>query len=174
MVVAGCLAQSRRDEFFADFPFVDVLVGPQSLSRAARTCWSERLAGGGRRGGLRTRRPPAGAPICPACARTGPLAWVQIMAGCSNYCTYCIVPVRARAGGLPARRRHPRRGARLWPTAGVREITLLGQNVNAYGQEPGFAGGETSPGCSSGLRDVAGIERIRFMTSHPKDMSRRL
>jgi tRNA-2-methylthio-N6-dimethylallyladenosine synthase len=168
VVVAGCLAQSRREEFLADFPFVDVLVGPQSLHELPA---------------LLERRRACGAPVgafdeatsrwsadLPRTRLSGPAAWVQIVAGCSNFCSYCIVPyvrgpeasrsaadILAEVAGLT--------------TDGVRQVTFLGQNVNAYGKEPGFSGRETFADLLDKACSIPGVERVRFMTSHPKDVS---
>ncbi|MBN1632169.1 MAG: MiaB/RimO family radical SAM methylthiotransferase, partial [Thermoleophilia bacterium] len=100
----------------------------------------------------------------------GPSAWVQITAGCSNFCSYCIVPyVRGPEASRPA-------AEILTETAhlvagGAREITFLGQNVNAYGKEAGFQGRESFAELLARACEIAGVERIRFMTSHPKDIS---
>lgn len=98
------------------------------------------------------------------------LAWLPIMTGCDNFCTYCIVPyVRGREKSRPAE--DIVEEARRYVDAGVKEITLLGQNVNSYGRD---IYGE--PRFSEILRQVSdtGIERIRFATSHPKDLSPQL
>ncbi|MCZ7661921.1 MAG: tRNA (N6-isopentenyl adenosine(37)-C2)-methylthiotransferase MiaB [Thermoleophilia bacterium] len=171
VIVAGCLAQSRQEGFFQQFPFVDVLVGPQSLHELPLLI-EERLETG-RHAGSFQRRTTVWSADLPRVRRTGPSAWVQIMTGCSNYCTYCIVPhVRGPEASRPAA--DIAREVRELAAAGVREVTLLGQNVNAYGREPGFAGAEDFPALLEALADVSGIERIRFMTSHPKDVSPRL
>lgn len=98
-------------------------------------------------------------------------AWVSVMYGCNNFCTYCIVPyVRGRE-----RSRHPEKilqEVRELAANGVKEITLLGQNVNSYGRDADF-----NMDFADLLREVnkvEGIKRIRFMTSHPKDMTERL
>ncbi len=104
--------------------------------------------------------------------RTGsPKAWVSVMYGCNNFCTYCIVPyVRGRE-----RSRKPERvleEIKELATKGVTEVTLLGQNVNAYGKDL-----EEPIDFADLLRlvnEIPGIRRIRFMTSHPKDMSQKL
>jgi tRNA-2-methylthio-N6-dimethylallyladenosine synthase len=168
VAVAGCLAQSRRDEFFGDFPFVDVLVGPQSLHELPALL-EQRLAEG-RRTGAYAESTTCWSADLPRRRVDGPCAWVQIVAGCSNYCTYCIVPsVRGPEASRPAADVISEVAGLAG--AGVREITFLGQNVNAYGKEPGFPGRETFAGLLRAACGVEGIERIRFMTSHPKDMS---
>jgi tRNA-2-methylthio-N6-dimethylallyladenosine synthase len=168
VVVAGCLAQSRRDEFFSDFPFVDVLVGPQSLHELPALL-EQRLADGAGIGAYAETTTRWSAEL-PRVRVKGPSAWVQIVAGCSNYCTYCIVP---SVRGPEASRSAADIIAEVEALAGcgVREITLLGQNVNAYGREAGFAGTESFANLLRAACGVRGIERIRFMTSHPKDMS---
>jgi tRNA-2-methylthio-N6-dimethylallyladenosine synthase len=168
IVVAGCLAQSRRDEFFADFPFVDVLVGPQSLHELPGLLETRLAAGSGV--GAYAETTTRWSAELPRVRVDGPSAWVQIVAGCSNYCTYCIVPhVRGPEASRPASDILSE-VAKL-AASGVREITMLGQNVNAYGKEPGFEGAESFADLLESACGVGGIERIRFMTSHPKDMS---
>jgi tRNA-2-methylthio-N6-dimethylallyladenosine synthase len=168
VVVAGCLAQSRRDEFFADFPFVDVLVGPQSLHELPALL-EERLAGGTGVGAYAESTTRWSAEL-PRVRVDGPSAWVQIVAGCSNFCTYCIVPsVRGPEASRPAADIIAE--VEGLASAGVREVALLGQNVNAYGKEPGFEGTESFADLLRAACGVQGIERVRFMTSHPKDMS---
>ena len=168
VVVAGCLAQSRRDEFFQDFPFVDVLVGPQSLHELPGLL--EQRLSEGRGVGAYAESTTRWSAELPRVRVDGPCAWVQIVAGCSNYCTYCIVPsVRGPEASRPAA--DILREIRGLADAGVREVTLLGQNVNAYGAEPGFPGAESFADLLRAACSVPGIERVRFMTSHPKDMS---
>ena len=171
VVVAGCLAQSRREAFFGDFPFVDVLVGPQSLFELPHLI-DERLAGRRHVGSYHETTSTWSADL-PRVRRDGPLAWVQIMTGCTNYCSYCIVPyVRGPEASRPPA--DILAEVRVLADAGVREITLLGQNVNAYGREAGFDAPVDFPELLARLAGVNGVERIRFMTSHPKDVSPRL
>ena len=95
------------------------------------------------------------------------------MSGCTNFCSYCIVPyVRG-----PERSRSDRRDSSPRPSAlvadGVREVTLLGQNVNAYGldlRRGGVADASSFAGLLARLDAIPGLDRIRFMTSHPKDL----
>ena len=171
VVLAGCLAQSRRTELLDEYPFIDVLVGPQSLHELPELL--SRHAVTGESVGSFQETTTRWSANLPRARVAGPCAWVQITAGCSNFCSYCIVPyvrgpeasraaadVLAEVEGLAA--------------AGVREVTMLGQNVNAYGKEPGFRGQETFAGLLRTVCGVAGIERVRFMTSHPKDVSAEL
>jgi tRNA-2-methylthio-N6-dimethylallyladenosine synthase len=168
VVVAGCLAQSRQEEFLADFPFVDVLVGPQSLHELPDLL-EQRRATGRYAGAFQEVTSRLSAEL-PRVRSDGPSAWVQITAGCSNFCSYCIVPyVRGPEASRPAG--EIVHEAVELAGAGVREVTLLGQNVNAYGKEPSFSGSETFTDLLQVVCAVPGIERVRFMTSHPKDVS---
>ncbi len=101
----------------------------------------------------------------------GVRAWVPIIYGCDNYCTYCIVPyVRGREKSRPAR--DIRREAELLVADGVREITLLGQNVNSYGRDRG--GHIDFGGLLAALDRIEGLRRIRYTTSHPRDFDPKL
>jgi len=171
VVVAGCLAQSRRLAFFVEHPHVDVLVGPQSLHELPLLL-EERLSTGVQTAAFQDTTTRWSADL-PAVRREGPLAWVQIMTGCTNFCTYCIVPyVRGPESSRPAGDIVAE--VRALTERGVREVTLLGQNVNAYGREPGFGGREDFADLLESLADLPRLARIRFMTSHPKDVSPRL
>ena len=90
------------------------------------------------------------------------------MQGCDNFCTYCVVP---HVRGREASRRPDQilREIRALVDAGVREVTLLGQNVNSYGKKEGLIRFHE---LLSGINDIDGLWRIRFTTSHPKDLSR--
>ncbi|MHB0978597.1 MAG: tRNA (N6-isopentenyl adenosine(37)-C2)-methylthiotransferase MiaB [Thermoleophilia bacterium] len=178
VVVAGCLAQSRREAFFAEHPYVDVLVGPQSLHLLPSLVEGSR-SGAGKVGAFEESTTHWSAELPRARCR-GAQAWIQIMAGCSNYCSYCIVPyVRGPEASRPESDILAE-VAGLMET-GVREITLLGQNVNAYGLEPGFGGRSDFAALLRSLAELEGrdrirldrirLDRIRFMTSHPKDVS---
>ncbi len=171
VVVAGCLSQSRQEGLLEEYPFIDVLVGPQSLHELPD---------------LLRQRAGTGAPVgafqevtthwsaeLPRVRVEGPCAGVQITAGCSNFCTYCIVP---HVRGPEASRRTADVIGEIegLVATGVREVTLLGQNVNAYGKEPSFRGSETFTDLLRLACAVKGLERVRFMTSHPKDVSQGL
>jgi len=168
VVVAGCLAQSRQQDFFTDFPFVDVLVGPQSLHELPLLV-RERLETGRQTGSFAARSERFSAEL-PRVRRDGPLAWVQIMTGCTNYCSYCIVPY-VRGPEASRRAEDILAEVRGLVARGVREVTLLGQNVNAYGTETGSEAGDHFPELLQRLAAVEGLARLRFMTSHPRDVS---
>jgi tRNA-2-methylthio-N6-dimethylallyladenosine synthase len=149
LAVTGCWVNSNVDELRRDFPYVDHFFGP-----GERPEWSEDAEW--------DRTLPRD---------TAPCAYVPIIQGCNNFCSYCIVPYRrGRERSRPladiiceVRERVHR---------GTREVTLLGQNVDSYGHDlpdqPDLADllGE--------LNNIDGLNRIRFLTNHPKDMSRRL
>lgn len=107
----------------------------------------------------------------PVVRQKGPCAWVSVMYGCNNFCSYCIVPyVRGRE-----RSRKPNAvlaEVKSLAEDGVKEVTLLGQNVNSYGKD--LEDGTDFADLLSAVCEVDGIERVRFMTSHPKDISDKL
>jgi tRNA-2-methylthio-N6-dimethylallyladenosine synthase len=171
VLVTGCLPQAEQGDLFRRYPFVDGALGPQNLHRLPELLEAAVEPAG---------RPPgyfADGPIMSgdlAARRERPYqAWVQIMSGCTNFCSYCIVPqVRG-----PERSRELATlvvEARDLVADGVREVTLLGQNVNAYGHDlrrDGREGAPDFPALLRALDDVPGLARVRFMTSHPKDLS---
>ena len=165
IAVGGCYAEAQRERLFSVYPFVDVAFGPGSIPHLG-----EWLGAGGvgvprGRFGLEQR---AFAGRLPMHRERSFQAWVQVSMGCNSKCAYCIVPsVRGREQS----RRPGEIVAEVTRLAGqgVREITLLGQNVNSYGRDllPDVRTdfGELLRGCDA----VAGIERIRFTSPHPKD-----
>jgi tRNA-2-methylthio-N6-dimethylallyladenosine synthase len=177
IVITGCLPQAERAALFEQYPFVDVALGPQNLHRL-REAVLQALAG-------RTTSPECGprgffedgprlSAELPARRGRPFQGWVQVMSGCSNFCSYCIVPyVRGRERSRPPRSIVAEVSALT--TDGVKEVTLLGQNVNAYGVDLDSTGSsEAAPTFAGLLRlldHVPGLERTRFMTSHPKDLS---
>ncbi len=161
--VAGCVAQAEGAEIMARQPLVDLVVGPQSYHRLPEL---ERKARAGEKA-LDTEFPEedkfdhlAKRPK----AQRGPTAFLTVQEGCDKFCAFCVVPyTRGAEVSRPADQ--VLREARDLVDRGVREITLLGQNVNAYhGHEGGLAG------LIWALNDLDGLERIRFTTSHPNDM----
>ena len=163
--VGGCWAQSVKEEVFARFPFVDVAFGPGQVHRLAEFLTSDSITAQGFfefegfTGHLpaRRERPHQG--------------WVQISVGCNCACSYCIVPsTRGREVSRPLEELVAEVAAMACD--GVREVTLLGQNVNSYGRDlPAQAAGKPSfAGLLHRLDEIDGIERIRYTSPHPKDM----
>jgi tRNA-2-methylthio-N6-dimethylallyladenosine synthase len=177
VLVTGCLPQAEQMGFFTRFPFVDGALGPQNLHRL--------------RDLLRAAAEPAGSaggpPGRPGYFDDGPLlsgglparrarshqAWVQVMSGCTNFCSYCIVPY-VRGPERSRRAEDVLAEVQALAAEGVREVTLLGQNVNAFGLDLRRDGAAEAADFATLLRELdasGGVPRIRFMTSHPKDLS---
>jgi tRNA-2-methylthio-N6-dimethylallyladenosine synthase len=160
--VGGCWAQSVKDEVFRRFPFVDVAFGPGQVHKLAEFLTSDSLSAQGYfdfegfTGHLPMRR-----------ARRFQ-AWMQISVGCNCACSYCIVPsTRGREVSRPAHELVAE--ARRLAADGVREVTLLGQNVNSWGRDLRPARGAFSELLRS-VAAVEGIDRVRYTSPHPKDM----
>ncbi len=179
IAVAGCVAQAEGSEILARAPFVDIVLGPQTYHRlpemVARTARSRSTAGGG--AGILDTEFPSEPKFdhLPAPRADGSAAFISIQEGCDKFCTFCVVPyTRGAEYSRPAA--DIMREARGLVAGGAREITLLGQNVNAYhGAGPPAAGGaNTTWGLGRLIRALAeidGLARIRYTTSHPRDMS---
>ncbi len=169
IAVAGCVAQAEGEEIIRRQPLVDIVVGPQSYHRLAGL---EARAGQGRKA-LDTDFPQedkfSALSSRPKAAR-GPTAFLTVQEGCDKFCAFCVVPyTRGAETSRPAGEILSE--ARDLVARGVREITLLGQNVNAY-HGPGSGGGSvTLAGLIRALAEIDGLERIRYTTSHPNDMS---
>jgi tRNA-2-methylthio-N6-dimethylallyladenosine synthase len=163
IAVGGCYAEAQRERIFDLYPYVDVAFGPGSIPHLAD--W---LGAGGQapRGRFAEWRTFAG--DLPHKRERRFQAWVQVSMGCNSTCSYCIVPA---VRGREQSRRPGEIVAEVSRLAsdGVREVTLLGQNVNSWGRDllPGIKTefGELLRACDA----VAGIERIRFTSPHPKD-----
>jgi tRNA-2-methylthio-N6-dimethylallyladenosine synthase len=161
--VGGCWAQSVKDEVFARFPFVDVAFGPGQVHKLAEFLTSDSLTA---QGFFEFEGFTGHLPAKRAREHHG---WVQISVGCNSVCSYCIVP--------STRGREVSRGpaeliAEVSGLAadGVREVTLLGQNVNSYGRDLPRADRITFAELLAEVDAVPGIERIRYTSPHPKDM----
>jgi tRNA-2-methylthio-N6-dimethylallyladenosine synthase len=164
--VGGCWAQSVKEEVFERFPFVDVAFGPGQVHKLAEFLTSDSLTAQGffefegftgHLPGKRTREFQA---------------WVQISVGCNLRCSYCIVPsTRGREVSRPLEELVAE--VERLAGDGVREVTLLGQNVNSYGRDLRVGEGRRPRTFSELLRAVdaiRGIDRIRYTSPHPKDM----
>jgi tRNA-2-methylthio-N6-dimethylallyladenosine synthase len=161
--VGGCWAQSVKDEVFERFPFVDVAFGPGQIHRLAEFLASDSLTAqgyfefedfSGHLPGKREREFQA---------------WLQISQGCNCVCSYCIVP-STRGREVSRRPAELLAEVEALATEGVREVTLLGQNVNSYGRD--LPGDERSTFAEllRGVDAIDGIARIRYTSPHPKDM----
>ena len=165
--VCGCMAQQKHivDKLRASYPYVDLVFGVDGIDRLPAML-AERL----RRGKRYLQTPEQRDAVVeelPIRRDSGFRAWLPIMYGCDNFCTYCIVPyVRGRE-----RSREPEAILELI-AQGYKEITLLGQNVNSYGK--GLERTVDFADLLNLLCEVPGDYQIRFMTSHPKDASRKL
>jgi tRNA-2-methylthio-N6-dimethylallyladenosine synthase len=164
IAVGGCYAEAQRDRLFDLYPFVDVAFGPGTIPHLAD--W---LGAGGEaprgRFGIAHEREFAG--TLPMHRERRFQAWVQVSMGCNSVCSYCIVPA---VRGREVSRRPGEILAEVTRLAGegVREVTLLGQNVNSYGRDLGSSFAELLRAVDA----VDGIERIRFTSPHPKDFRR--
>jgi len=155
LALAGCMVDSDTTGLKRRFPYVDLFLRPGEFTEL------EELA--------KVRAPKAEKRV--SRPHTPPTAFVTIIEGCDNFCSYCIVPYRRGR-----ERSHPvaeiRQQVETLVEQGVKEITLLGQNVDSYGhdlpEKPDLADLLTE------LNSIKGLARIRFLTSHPKDMSRKL
>lgn len=166
--VTGCIAQLEKEHLFERLPFIDFALGTSNIHKIAEAV--ERA----------TKRVPysdfsengcdASFFVKPNNRKGSARAYVTIMKGCNNFCSYCVVPyVRGRevsresAGIL--------KEIRELAATGIKEVTLLGQNVNSYNKNRDDI---SFPELLRGINNIDGIERIRFVTSHPKDLSSEL
>lgn len=166
IAVAGCIAQQEGENLLSRAPHVDLVFGPSDI--AGLPALLEKTAGS-RSPVIETGGDPEYHRKNIRTSRSGRVkAWVSIMYGCDNFCSYCVVPfLRGRERSRPAQ--DIVREVRDLVQQGYREVTLLGQNVNSYGK-----GSEEEidfPALLRMVNDETGIERIRFVTSHPKDLS---
>jgi len=171
--VGGCVASQEGEAIVKRAPFVDVVFGPQTLHRLPSLIEARKRTG---RSQVDISFPEIEKfDAMPPARVEGASAFVSIMEGCSKYCTFCVVPytrgeevsrpledVLAEVAGLAAQ--------------GVKEVTLLGQNVNAWRGELTREGGEEGDFAFllECVAEIPGIERIRYTTSHPREMTQRL
>ena len=165
IAVAGCIAQQEGRKLFKRFPYIDFLFGPDNIGSL-----NELIEGGNGRSAIE-HNPDYHTALIPMKRAGGVRAWVSIMYGCDNFCAYCVVPyTRGRERSRPSA--DICKEVEMLAAEGFREINLLGQNVNSYGrkldEEVDF------PSLLYKLHEIDGIERIRFVTSHPKDFSEKL
>ena len=166
IAVAGCIAQQEGKNLLSRTPSVDLVLGPSDIARLSGMIEQHKDFG---RPVVETGGDPEyHHKLVPAAREDGLKAWVSIMYGCDNYCTYCVVPyLRGRERSRPPRDIV----AEVCALAerGYKEVTFLGQNVNSYGK--GLETLCSFPELLEQVQMVDGIERIRFVTSHPRDLS---
>jgi len=167
LAVAGCVAQAEGEEVLRRAPFVDIVLGPQTYHRLP-----EMVARASRGTGavLDTEFPAEPKfDFLPEARAEGRSAFLAIQEGCDRFCSYCVVPyTRGAEYSRPAEAVLAE--ARALAAQGVREITLLGQNVNGWHGEPG----EDLATLLTALARIDGLERLRYMTSHPRDLGESL
>jgi tRNA-2-methylthio-N6-dimethylallyladenosine synthase len=171
IAVAGCVAQAEGQEIVRRTGAVDLVVGSQNYHRLpeliARLKAGERI--------VDTEFPAddkfdaLAAPQRDAIAKRGVTAFVTVQEGCDKFCTFCVVPYTRGAEVSRPVEKITAEVARL-AAAGVREVTLIGQNVNAYHGEDADGRPATLGGLLRQLAQVPGIARLRYTTSHPRDM----
>ena len=157
IAVTGCVAQEAGEKILRKAPFVDFVMGPQNIHLLPEAITSDR------RVELAQDNDDLALRELPVVRDSRLKAWVSIMYGCNNFCSYCIVPyTRGKEVSRPSSSILAE--VKNLVAKGYKEITLLGQNVNSYKSDMGFV---------DLLRrvDDTGIERVRFVTSHPRDFS---
>ena len=171
LAVAGCVAQAEGEQILKRAPFVDIVLGPQTYHRLP-----EMVAKAARAGGSVIDTdfpaeqkfdflPDSEAPQ----TADNVTAFLTVQEGCDKFCSFCVVPyTRGAEASRPVA--SVLAEARRMVASGVRELTLLGQNVNAYHGEGPDGGTWSLARLAYALADIPGLERIRYMTSHPRDM----
>ena len=156
IIVAGCIAQQEGENIFKKAPHVDFIIGPQNIYSLAYLKNGKQV--------LIEDNPDIASSDLPVKRNNDVSAWVTIMYGCNNYCSYCVVPyTRGKERSRPAENIY--KEIVELAEQRYREITLLGQNVNSYYSDINFTQ------LLRKINQIEGIERIRFVTSHPKDLS---
>jgi tRNA-2-methylthio-N6-dimethylallyladenosine synthase len=199
LAVAGCVAQAEGAEILARAPFVDIVLGPQTyhrlpemVARAVRASAPRNKAGGNQAGGDKASGDKAGAAsgavidtdfpaeqkfdfLPEASAPQGLSAFLTIQEGCDKFCSFCVVPyTRGTEMSRPAE--SVLAEARKLVGQGAREIVLLGQNVNAWHGAGAWHGAAASGGTWGlgrllrAMAEIPGVVRLRYTTSHPRDM----
>jgi tRNA-2-methylthio-N6-dimethylallyladenosine synthase len=175
VAVAGCVAQAEGEEILRRAPLVDVVVGPQNYHRLPALLGE--AAGGAKV--VDTEFPPEdkfdhlAPPNAAAIQARGVTAFVTVQEGCDKFCTFCVVPY-TRGAEVSRPVKAILTEVEHLVSAGVREITLIGQNVNAYHGETANGGQATLGQLLKRLAEVPGVMRLRYTTSHPRDVDQDL
>jgi tRNA-2-methylthio-N6-dimethylallyladenosine synthase len=186
IAVAGCIAQQKGNALFERFPQVDFVFGPGNIDSLEKWIskssprphrFASQSEAVGRRGASRTHttalkdNPGYSAKNLPIKREGQVKAWVSIMYGCDNFCSYCVVPfTRGRERSRQSSDIYNE--IRTLADQGFKEVTLLGQNVNSYGKN--LSETIDFPNLLKVIHEIHAIQRIRFVTSHPRDLSEKL
>ncbi|HCG98269.1 MAG: tRNA (N6-isopentenyl adenosine(37)-C2)-methylthiotransferase MiaB [Candidatus Aquicultor primus] len=166
IAVGGCVAQAERELILEKCPHVDIVFGTHNMPNLG---FMVEAAEQGRRAVCAVADEIEILPTAvPSAREEAHHAWVPIIIGCNNFCSYCIVP-HTRGRETSRTQEDIVSEVERLVSEGVIEITLLGQNVNSYGRD--IYGGSRFAQLLNRLNNVAGLSRIRFMTSHPKDLT---
>ncbi|PHR21190.1 MAG: tRNA (N6-isopentenyl adenosine(37)-C2)-methylthiotransferase MiaB [Sphingopyxis sp.] len=168
IAVAGCVAQAEGKEISRRAPSVDIVVGPQAYHRLPELM---EVAKSGKKA-LDTDMPAASKfDVLPTRGKQArPNAFLTVQEGCDKFCTYCVVPY-TRGAEISRPWSDLSKEAHALVDGGAREITLLGQNVNAWYGEDEKGQRQGLEGLIRALDKISGLQRIRYMTSHPNDMT---
>ncbi len=166
--VTGCVAEQEKENIFERLPFIDFSLGPSNIHKIAEAVENAKVNIRTEGFGDNGRSPSLF--IRPHNTRNGVKGFVTIMKGCNNFCSYCVVPyVRGREESRPSA--DVLSEVREMAERGMIEITLLGQNVNSYNNGNSDL---SFPQLLRKIDEIPEISRIRFVTSHPKDISQEL
>ena len=173
LAVTGCVAQQDGAALLERMPYIDIVMGPQSIYTLPSLVAAFR----------RNKKPLVATdlsadfvipPFLPNLAESTPhKRFITIMQGCDNFCTYCVVPY-TRGREISRSFDDILTEATHLVSQGVKEITLIGQNVNSYGKKGETAQNKSFPELLRAVADIDGLKRLRFTTSHPKDLSEEL
>ena len=176
VAVAGCVAQAEGAEILKRARTVDLVVGPQSYHKLPELIAQAEARGHNRRAGIVETEFPVedkfdflAHPTRAAIAKRGPTAFVTVQEGCDKFCTFCVVPYTRGAEVSRPLDKILDEVIRL-ADGGVREVTLIGQNVNAYHGLDAAGRAVGLPELVRRIAEVPGIARVRYTTSHPRDM----
>ena len=166
--IAGCMAQENKGKLIERMPIIDFVIGPYHIHDLKDIITREKAQGSHI---VKTERNPHSVSDysdLKAVRKSHVFAWIPIMQGCNKFCTYCIVPyTRGRELSRPVEAIC--KEIQELADEGYKEVTLLGQNVNSYGLD--FRNGTDFGTLIRAIDQIDGIERVRYMTSHPRDMT---
>ena len=168
IAVAGCVAQAEGELMLKRAPAIDLLVGPQTYHRLPEMIAKIARAGGT---ALETDFPALEKfDSLPDATARGASAFLTVQEGCDKFCTFCVVPY-TRGAELSRAPQAVLAEARMLVAGGVRELVLLGQNVNAYRGDAAYGKSWSLARLCEALAQIEGLARIRYTTSHPRDMA---